>query len=215
MNKVKTIKYFFAVSFAMASWCFIFSLNAFDKNFYFEEYEINGVFEKIEQRQLEEQTTKLLNFLQGRGELDRQFFNEQEIKHLQDVRLLFVWAGAIYWLGIISLFVSVYQYKKIIKIKTNDIADLSFLCGAVIVGSVFLSGLLGLNFSRNFDLFHRLFFSPGTWLFDPATDNLIIMFPQKFFQAIASKMLVDVLLIGAACLAVAGLMKWRLKVKNI
>ena len=43
-------------------------------------------------------------------------------------------------------------------------------------------GLVALDFDRAFTLFHALFF-PGkdNWLFDPNTDQIIIILPQAFF----------------------------------
>ncbi|SFR75749.1 TIGR01906 family membrane protein [Anaeromicropila populeti] len=38
-----------------------------------------------------------------------------------------------------------------------------------------------LNFEQAFELFHKLFFRNDYWLFDPATDPIILMLPNTFF----------------------------------
>jgi integral membrane protein (TIGR01906 family) len=48
--------------------------------------------------------------------------------------------------------------------------------GAAVVGGAFL-----LFFDAAFTLFHQLFFSAGTWTFDPATDRLVQLFPYQFW----------------------------------
>jgi integral membrane protein (TIGR01906 family) len=48
--------------------------------------------------------------------------------------------------------------------------------GAVVVGIAF-----ALAFEQAFTLFHDLFFAPGTWSFDPATDRLVQLFPDAFW----------------------------------
>jgi len=37
-------------------------------------------------------------------------------------------------------------------------------------------------FDAAFEVFHRLFFAGGTYLFDPATDRLVQLFPFKFWD---------------------------------
>ncbi len=38
-----------------------------------------------------------------------------------------------------------------------------------------------LFFDTAFELFHELFFPPGSYLFDPATDRLVQLFPESFW----------------------------------
>lgn len=48
---------------------------------------------------------------------------------------------------------------------------------------VALSALAALNFNAAFVFFHRLFFPGKTnWIFDPATDQIILVMPQVFFR---------------------------------
>lgn len=56
----------------------------------------------------------------------------------------------------------------------------------------------GADFSRAFTVFHAVFF-PGkdNWLFNPATDEIILIMPERFFLNCA-------LLIGAVLLSACG-----------
>ena len=70
-----------------------------------------------------------------------------------------------------------------------------------------VAGLAALDFDRAFVVFHAIFF-PGkdNWIFDPATDQIILVMPEVFFRNCA-------LLIGGVLLACcAGLILWDLLV---
>jgi integral membrane protein (TIGR01906 family) len=69
--------------------------------------------------------------------------------------------------------------------------------GVAIVGVTIVGGLLGvLFFDQAFELFHRLFFPPGSYLFDPSTERLVQLFPQEFW--IESSIAVGVVVIALA-----------------
>ena len=72
-----------------------------------------------------------------------------------------------------------------------------------------LAGLAALDFDRAFTLFHAVFF-PGkdNWIFDPATDQIILVMPQVFFRNCAI-LIGGVLLVCCAGLIFAGLHRRR------
>ena len=49
------------------------------------------------------------------------------------------------------------------------------------VGTVVVGAAFALVFEQAFTIFHDLFFAPGTWSFDPATDRLVQLFPDAFW----------------------------------
>jgi integral membrane protein (TIGR01906 family) len=49
--------------------------------------------------------------------------------------------------------------------------------GVVIVGLAF-----AVFFEQAFELFHEIFFPPGTYLFDPRTEKLVQLFPDQFWS---------------------------------
>ena len=77
----------------------------------------------------------------------------------------------------------------------------AFWAGAGL-GAVFLviGGLAALDFNRAFTVFHTIFF-PGkdNWIFDAATDQVILILPEAFFRNCAILILV---LIVLACAGV-------------
>ena len=68
-----------------------------------------------------------------------------------------------------------------------------------------VGGLAALDFERAFVVFHALFF-PGkdNWLFDPATDQIILVMPEEFFRNCAILIGV-VLLVCCAALVISDL----------
>jgi integral membrane protein (TIGR01906 family) len=70
---------------------------------------------------------------------------------------------------------------------------------AVVV--VVLGAISLVAFDAAFEVFHRLFFAAGTYLFDPATSRLVQLFPDQFWSE-------TVLVLGAVMLVVAALTAW-------
>jgi integral membrane protein (TIGR01906 family) len=56
-------------------------------------------------------------------------------------------------------------------------------------------------FDAAFEVFHRLFFSAGTYTFDPATSKLVQLFPDAFWSETA-------IIVGVVILSVALLTAW-------
>ena len=84
----------------------------------------------------------------------------------------------------------------------------AFWAGAGLgVSFALVGGLAALDFNRAFVIFHRLFF-PGkdNWIFDPATDPIILMLPQEFFRNCAIAILA-LLLGGCIILILADLIR--------
>lgn len=50
------------------------------------------------------------------------------------------------------------------------------------VAVIVLGLVAALAFTAAFEVFHRLFFSSGTYTFDPATDRLVQLFPMQFWS---------------------------------
>lgn len=72
--------------------------------------------------------------------------------------------------------------------------------GILALAFLVIGALAALNFNTAFVIFHRLFF-PGkdNWLFDPVTDQIILILPQVFFRNCAI-LIVVLLLLGCAAL---------------
>jgi integral membrane protein (TIGR01906 family) len=73
--------------------------------------------------------------------------------------------------------------------------------GKVIAVVTVVGGLTGVFFfDTAFEIFHRLFFPAGTYLFDPRTDRLVQLFPEQFWveTTIGVGVVVIVLSVGIA-----------------
>jgi integral membrane protein (TIGR01906 family) len=110
-------------------------------------------------------------------------FNPREVDHLKDIKGLVglcyhVQVGA---LGYIAAFIVggfVWQRKRFLPLLLRGTVGGGILTIALLVAA----GLAALvNFDWLFLWFHRLFFTSDTWMLNPATDYLMMMFPPGFF----------------------------------
>jgi len=132
------------------------------------------------------------------------FFNQKEKQHLLDVKYLLqkesifcLWMTGLFLAMLFLLFPAArggrHPYRKIL-----------FCAGVVGLGGIILGGLfLSANFSLTFTAFHLLLFTNDLWLLNPATDNLVVLFPEAFWIAIARR-LVMVMIVVYGLLLVGG-----------
>lgn len=137
-------------------------------------------------------TEEMMAYLRGnRQDLDvgttvngvqREFFNEREKAHMEDVQKLFIgglWlrrsAGLLFGLAVVLLIATKADWKKLIP-KSILISMGSFIGITLTAGALFMS-----DFTKYFTIFHEIFFDNDLWLLDPSTDLLIRMLPEGFF----------------------------------
>jgi integral membrane protein (TIGR01906 family) len=117
--------------------------------------------------------------------------NDRERAHMADVRTVFrgLWILAVASLVVLAI--------------TSRRADRPRMWRAVRGGAVGLAvgvvvvGIMGLvAFDRLFETFHEIFFPAGSYLFDPATDRLVQLFPFQFWEETA-------MVVGAVIIAMA------------
>jgi integral membrane protein (TIGR01906 family) len=63
----------------------------------------------------------------------------------------------------------------------------------IVVGVAF-----ALFFDQAFELFHEIFFPPGTYMFDPRTDRLVQLFPDQFWSETSVAIALAVLVMAVA-----------------
>jgi integral membrane protein (TIGR01906 family) len=73
---------------------------------------------------------------------------------------------------------------------------------ALAIAVVAIGAFAVFAFEAAFEVFHRLFFSSGSYVFDPRTDRLVQLFPERFWSE-------TVIAVGAVVLAAAILTAWR------
>jgi integral membrane protein (TIGR01906 family) len=60
--------------------------------------------------------------------------------------------------------------------RAVEIGASVLVVGVIVVGAAF-----ALFFEQAFELFHEIFFPPGTYMFDPKTEKLVQLFPDQFW----------------------------------
>jgi integral membrane protein (TIGR01906 family) len=110
----------------------------------------------------------------------RPVLEERERQHMRDVRRVFAGfyavavAGAVLLAGAFLLARGPERRARLWRRLSRT--------GAVVVVVTIVGGALGvLFFDQAFELFHELFFPAGSYLFDPATEKLVQLFPQDFW----------------------------------
>lgn len=117
-----------------------------------------------------------LSFGSRRLVLDHLAMSEHGAIHFEEVRRIFQAILLFFFISAaMSLLLSGMVKKKALMLKTA-----SLLC-------ILLPALLTLpllfGFERAFIGFHKLFFQNDYWIFDPATDPIILYLPASFFLA--------------------------------
>jgi integral membrane protein (TIGR01906 family) len=77
--------------------------------------------------------------------------------------------------------------------------------GKVLLGGVVVVGLaFALFFDQAFELFHEVFFAPGTYMFDVRTEKLVQLFPDQFWSETSVAIAAAVLVLGLIVVFAAG-----------
>ena len=106
------------------------------------------------------------------------FFDESERAHMRDVRVvlygfLVLSAAAAFFLGVVT-----YRRRADAAVlRRISRGGLWLAAGTVVVG-VFAA----LAFEQAFQLFHEIFFPGGNFSFDPATQRLVQLYPEAFWE---------------------------------
>lgn len=107
---------------------------------------------------------------------------EREREHMRDVRGVFAtFAFTAVGGGVLLLAAFLASGWFGVRSRVGFWRRLAASGKAVAIVTV-VGGLAGIVFfDVAFELFHRLFFPPGTYLFDPRTDRLVQLFPEQFW----------------------------------
>lgn len=181
-------------------------INTFNEDYYEKSFKKNKV-ESITEKSLSELmevADDLLDYL--RDEADESIleanFNEREILHMIDVKVLFKYG---YILKDISLLVSLVLIGYFLIRKKAEALGRTIFYGIFIWwGLIILLFILSLSdFNKYFTYFHLIFFNNDLWILNPRTDLLIQMLPLDFFMNIF-KNIVLLFLLMLAIIQVLG-----------
>lgn len=135
-----------------------------------------------------------------------QVLSEAERSHMRDVRGVFAAFAltAIVALGVLAVAFGVARrgtgrWDRAAAWRAIRGGALSLAVAIVAVGVV-----AAVAFDAAFEVFHRLFFSAGSYLFDPRTDRLVQLFPQTFWSETTIAVGVVILALAISTSVVAG-----------
>jgi integral membrane protein (TIGR01906 family) len=125
--------------------------------------------------------------------------NERERAHMRDVRTVFAGLYVLAAVSLVGLVVAARRRDRAGTLRAVRGGALGLTVGVGVLGGVAL-----VAFDQLFELFHEIFFPAGSYLFDPATDRLVQLFPFDFWQETAIAVGVVIVLISLGVAWVAG-----------
>lgn len=117
--------------------------------------------------------------------------SEEAKIHFEEVKVIF--QGFLYLMlisGVLLAGIVIWMNKK------KDWLFLKYAGISSIAIPIFLGALIALNWEKVFVTFHELIFRNDYWLFDPATDPVILVLPDAYFMHCAV-MILAIVLAGA------------------
>jgi len=156
----------------------------------FEKYDISRVT-GLAPAELDKAATGLIGYFNGNEEYINivvekdgqpfQLFNDKEVTHLKDVKGLFrLVYKVLLGTGVYALVfaaVSLFWWRE-----KRRLGKALFFGGGLTLAVMAVTGIIiAIDFDWFFLQFHLFSFANDFWMLDPATDYLIMMFPQGFW----------------------------------
>ena len=133
-------------------------------------------------------------------------FTDDEYAHMADVRNVFATARVLVPVG---LFLVIVRLQRARAARPRAIWRLLRDGGLISAAAVALIGVVALfAFEPLFLAFHYVFFPQGNFLFDPATSNLIRLYPDWYWEGISLRVGISFI---AVALGLAALAQARLR----
>jgi len=130
------------------------------------------------------------------------FYTADEISHMTDVRGVFDGAKLLIPAGFFVMAI------RLQRARTRSAEAMLRLIreGAVVAGiAVAAVGIVAaFAFEQAFLLFHEVFFPQGNFLFDPATSNLVRLYPDWYWQGITFRIGLSFIALAAAVAVAAS-----------
>ncbi len=120
--------------------------------------------------------------------------SESAISHFAEVKVIFNIVFIIGFISTVACVVTIFIKHKAKKYYYMKVSAITIAVLPVIVG-IFSA----ISFDTLFNIFHKITFSNDDWLFDPATDPIILMLPESYFLQCAL-IIVAVMLAGTVVL---------------
>jgi integral membrane protein (TIGR01906 family) len=194
-------------------------------NFYNSLFVKNGVYEVLDKSDVKQLTENVYDYFKYKRDFETfelkgniKFFNETEISHLNDVRILLKKLLAVFYIST-ALFtlLTILLVEKNLKRFLKNISLSALISSAILISLFILLYFFGNNFWALFEKFHYIFFPQGNWAF-PEGSLIITIFPFGFFSDFFYKLITVALVISVVLLAgaIAGtaVANYKTKVKS-
>ena len=123
--------------------------------------------------------------------------NDRERAHMRDVRGVF--AGfELFVLASVAVLAVAFRRERDADARSTAWRAVGRGARGLAIGLVVIGAFAAFAFDAAFEVFHRLFFSAGTYTFDPRTDHLVLLFPEQFWSD--TTLAIGILALGAAIL---------------
>ena len=178
---------------------FLYNFNSavFDRDYYKREFTKYNVYENLKNYDAEKINNDVLYyFISGKnnGLIENNFFNEREKMHLADVKniiqetlMMYSYSITLFILFFIALaFLMELSFKNIFK---KFLIISLFGCSIAFLSGILLAASSSLNFDFVFGIFHRTFFSAGTFAFNPEFERIVVLYPQNLFLDFLTKII--------------------------
>jgi integral membrane protein (TIGR01906 family) len=122
--------------------------------------------------------------------------NEREREHMRDVRDVFIGFFAVA-IVLAAAALAIHARRR----GTDRARSWRSVQGGALalIAVLVVGGVVSfVAFDALFEAFHRIFFSGGSYTFDPATERLVQLFPFRFWQETA-------IVVGAVCIVLAAI----------
>jgi integral membrane protein (TIGR01906 family) len=118
--------------------------------------------------------------------------DQRSRSHMADVRTVFAGLGLVALVAALLLATIGLAYRRRRSFWQAMASGASVLAGGVVVVGL----AFAVFFDQAFELFHRIFFSAGTYSFDPQTEKLVQLFPDQFWSETSLALAVVVLILA-------------------
>jgi len=127
-------------------------------------------------------------------------FSPTEAGHMADVRRVVLGFGVVVVLAVVALGAAWWSRSRRRCFWRGVQAGAVGLAVVILAAGVFAVFL----FDTAFEIFHRAFFAPGTYSFDPATSRLVQLFPEAFWSETSIALGIVAIAISAVVAIIAG-----------
>jgi len=202
------------------------SFYLYNFNFYNSLYEKNGVYDVLDRNDVAELTENVYDFFKYKRDFEpfqlkngTEYFNSNEISHLDDVRILLRNIFIVFYVCLFLLFATLIALiDRNLAVFFKNISTVAVISSSVMLFILIMLYFFGNNFISLFENFHYVFFPQGNWAF-PEGSLIITIFPFGFFYDFFFRLLLSSLLISIILLfaGVAGIIlsNWKIRRKTL